>query len=113
MYGRAFPGRAQALGIHTLLTPFRAPRANAIAERVIRTIRNACLDHVLVLNERHPEGVLREYLAYYNLERPHRSLGLRPPLPAAPPRRADRRPPGRIVARPVLGGLHHDYERAA
>jgi transposase InsO family protein len=53
VYGRDFPSRARALGIRTLLTPFRAPRANAIAERVIRTLRTECPDHVLVVNERH------------------------------------------------------------
>jgi transposase InsO family protein len=113
VYGRDFRCKAQALGVHTLLTPFRAPRANAIAERVIRTVRNECLDHVLVLNERHLERVLQEYLAYYNSARPHRNLGLGPPLPAAPPSRAPNAPPGRIVACPVLGGLHHVYQRAA
>jgi transposase InsO family protein len=113
VYGRDFPTKAPALGIRTLLTPFRSPRANAIAERVIRTLRAECLDHVLVLNERHLELVLQEYLAYYNSARPHRSLGLVPPLPGPSPARAANAPPGRIVARPVLGGLHHVYQRAA
>jgi transposase InsO family protein len=113
VYGRDFPTSAQALGIHTLLAPFRGPRANAIAERVIRTLRTECLDHVLVLNERHLEAVLQEYTTYYNRARSHRSLGLMPPVPgpraACPPGTA----PGRIIARPILGGLHHVYERAA
>jgi putative transposase len=113
VYGRDFSTRAEALGIRTLLTPFRAPRANAIAERVIRTLRTECLDHLLVLNERQLEAVLREYLAYYNSARPHRSLSLRPPVPGAPAARPPGSPPGRIIARPVLGGLHHVYERAA
>jgi putative transposase len=114
VYGRDFPRRTQALGVRTLLTPFRAPRANAIAERVIRTLRAECLDHVLVLNERHVERVLGEYVAYYNTDRPHRSLGLVPPLPSAPPPlRVPNAAPGRIVARPVLGGLHHVCQRAA
>jgi transposase InsO family protein len=113
VYGRAFATQAAALGIDTLLTPFRAPRANALAERVIRTLRQDCLDHVLVLNERHLEAVLAEYVAYYNTQRPHRSLGLVPPHPSAPLVRAIGTAAGRIVARPVLGGLHHVYERAA
>ena len=75
-----FAARAKALGIQTLLTPFRAPKANAIAERVVRTLRNDCLDHVLVLNEQHLRLVLAEYVAYYNADRPHRSLALAPPL---------------------------------
>ena len=109
VYGRDFPKRAEAQGIRTVLTPFRAPRANAIAERVIRTLRTECLDHVLVLNERHLGRVLAEYVAYYNAARPHRSLGLAPPLPTA---RGPSRPTGRAVARSVLGGLHHVYTRA-
>jgi transposase InsO family protein len=113
VYGRDFPSRAQALGIRTVLTPFRAPRANALAERVIRTLRTECLDHVLVLSERHLETVLREYAASYNRARPRCSLGLVPPLPTAPPLRETGAAPRRIVARSVLGGLHHIYERAA
>jgi transposase InsO family protein len=113
VYGRDFPRRTAALGIRTLLTPFRSPRANAIAERVIRTLRAECLDHVLVLDERHLERVLQEYVAFYNTARPHRSLGLVPPVPGAPTPLAPPTAPERIVARPVLGGLHHVYERAA
>jgi transposase InsO family protein len=101
--------RAAGLGIETLLTLFRAPKANAIAERVARTLRNDCLDHVLILNERHLRAVLAEYVAYYSTDRPHRSLALEPSLPAS-------RSPvaaGAITSRPVLGGLHHVYSRAA
>jgi transposase InsO family protein len=112
-YGRAFATQAAALGIETLLTPFRAPKANAIAERAIRTLRTECLDHVLVLDERHLERVLKEYVAHYNTERPHRSLGLVPPVAGAPAPLAPLTASERIVARPVLGGLHHVYERAA
>ncbi len=107
--GGAFGARARPLGIQTLLTPFRAPKANAIAERVVRTLRNDCLDHVLTLNERHLRAVLAEYMAYYNTDRPHRSLALEPPLAAS-------RSPvtaGASRSRPVLGGLHHAYPRAA
>jgi transposase InsO family protein len=111
--GRDFLTRAQRLGIDTLLTPFRAPRANALAERVVRTVRNECLDHVLVVNERHLEGVLREDLAYSNSARPHRSLGPGPPLLRQLARPAPTGSPGRVVACAVLGGLHHAYRRAA
>ena len=76
---------------------------------MVRTLRNECLDHVLILNERHLRAVLNEYVDYYNAERPHRNLDLAPPLPTT---RA-RAPTGSICARPVLGGLHHVYERAA
>ena len=109
VYGSAFAARAKALGIRTLLTPFRAPKANAIAERVVRTLRNECLDHLLILNKQHLRIVLAEYVAYYNWDRPHRSLALEPPLlmGCSPATR------GEVRSRLVLGGLHHVYQRAA
>jgi putative transposase len=113
VYGRGFVARARGLGIETLLTPFRTPKANAIAERVIRTLRQECLDHVLILNERHLQAVLQEYAEFYNTERPHRSLALQPPLLRGPARPDPAAGPGRVVAHPVLGGLHHVYRHAA
>ena len=110
LYGRDFATKAEAVGIDTLLTPFRSPRANAVAERVIRSLRQACLDHVLVLSERHLEVVLTEDVRFYNADRPHRGLGLTPPLPTVRDPCAESGP---AVARPVLGGLHHVYSRAA
>ena len=107
VYGGDFALRARRLGIETLLTPIRAPRANAIAERVIGTLRRECLDHLLVVNERHLRSVLREFVGYYNADRPHRSLGPETPQPVARPEA------GPVRSRPVLGGLHHVYERAA
>jgi transposase InsO family protein len=112
LYGRDFAAKAGGVGIDTLLTPFRAPRANAVAEQVIRSLRQECLDHVLPLGERYLECVLSEYVRYYNTDRPHRSLGLTPPLPSV---RAPAAPSaaGPVTSRPVLGGLHHAYARAA
>ena len=92
-----------------LLSPVRAPRANRVAERVVRTLRNECLDHVLILNERHLRAVLAEDVVYYTVERPHRSLALEPSLPAS----RSPVPTGGISSRPVLGGLHYIYHRAA
>ena len=89
-------------------TPIRAPKANAIAERVIGTLRRECLDHLIIINGRHLRTVLREYEAYYNNGRPHRTLDLE--TPTGPPPRSDPLQAGRVVARPVLGGLHHEYE---
>jgi transposase InsO family protein len=109
VYGGDFVPRAKAVGIQTLLTPFRAPKANAVAERVVRTLRNECLDHALVLNERRLRTVLAEYMAYYNADRPHRSLALAPPLPMARSPAAH----GEVWSRPLLGGLHLVYRRAA
>ncbi len=66
-----------------------------------------------MFDERHLQRVLKEYVAYYNSDRPHRNLGLVPPLTGASPLRAANGPPVRVFARPVLGGLHHVYRRAA
>jgi transposase InsO family protein len=106
-YGGDFVTRARRLGIETLLTPIRAPQANAVAERVVRTFRDECLDHLIPVNERHLRSVLRAFVGYYNAERPHRGLGLETPYPAV------RSATGRVRSRAVLGGLHHVYERAA
>ena len=107
VYGRDFVSRARRLGIQTVLTPVRAPRANAIAERLLGTLRRECLDHLVIVNEAHLRAVLTEFEHYNNMERPHRTLGLETPTPAV------RGTVGPITARPVLGGLHHIYHRAA
>ena len=70
-----------AEGIQTIKSPARAPRANAICERVIGTLRRECLDRMLILGRRHLETVLAEYVEHYNSHRPHRSLGNRAPSP--------------------------------
>ena len=87
----------------------RAPWQNSFAERVIGSIRRECLDLVIVLNERHLRRVLRGYLAYYNVTRPHQSLANNSP------RRRQAQPPlcGRLLAVPEAGGFHHRYHRAA
>ena len=107
VYGGEFMPRSRRLGIETLLSPIRAPRANAIAERVIGTLRRECLDHLIVVNERHLRAILAAFVRFYNAERPHRTLRLETPVPATRPSA------GPIRSRPVLGGLHHTYERAA
>ena len=93
-----------------IIAPVRSPQANAIAERVIGTIRRECLDHAIVFNERHCRRLLREYIDFYNAARPHQSLNLQPPDRA---RRSLRLGAECAVGRPVLGGLHHVYEWAA
>jgi transposase InsO family protein len=103
--------RTGRIGIHTLLTPVRAPNANAIAERVIGTIRRECLDHVLVLNEQHLRYVLREFLDHYNHRRPHRSLNL--DAPDGHERRWKPSPSAQIRRREVLGRLVNEYDWAA
>ena len=111
--GRRAPGRscpvlpAADAGIETILTPVRAPRANAVAERLVGTLRRECLDHLIVVNERHLRTVLPEFAGFYNAARPHRTLELQTPQPASRPTH------GPIRASPILGGLHHSYERVA
>jgi len=111
-YTRSFDAVFTADGARVVLTPFRSPRANAFAERWVRTVRRECLDWTLVLSRRHLERVLREYVAHYNAKRPHRGLDLRPPdaLPNLPSRPPDL---GDLRRRDVLGGLVHEYELAA
>jgi hypothetical protein len=94
--------------IRVIKTPIRTPVANAYAERVVRTIRHECLDWLLILNQRHLEGVLRTYFEHHNRERPHRALSLLPPIPAAL-----RTATGPVRRRDRLGGLIHEYHRAA
>jgi transposase InsO family protein len=107
VYGRDFRRRARQLGIDAVPAPSRSPRATAIAERVIGTLRRECLDHLIVLDEQHLRSVLAEFVHYYNAERPHRTLGLQVPEPRPP------QTSGPIRSRTVLNGLHHTYERVA
>ncbi len=86
-----------------------APWQNPFAERLIGSIRRECLDHFIVLNERHLRRLLRSYLAYYNATRPHQSLYNNSPHP----REVQTPAGGRIVATPQVSGLHHLYQRAA
>ena len=97
------------MDIQEVLIAPRSPWQNPYAERVIGSIRRECLDHVIVLNENHLRRVLAEYVEYYNSVRPHLSLERNAPSPRAvePPER------GMVVAKPYLGGLHHQYTRAA
>jgi transposase InsO family protein len=99
-------------GVSVVKTPPRAPRANAYAERWVRTVRSECLDWVLIFNRAHLQRVLSAYLAHYNLARPHRSLDLAVPVPVAGADRA-RAAAGAIERIDVLGGLIHEYRRAA
>jgi putative transposase len=95
-------------GIDAVLTPYRAPKANAFAERWIRSLREECLDHLLIINERHLRRVLIEYITFYNQARPHQGLEQQTPLPGE-----QRSKDGSIQRRAVLGGLLHDYCRQA
>jgi putative transposase len=109
----AFDRVFAAAGIQVLKTPPRAPKANAYAERWVRTVRTECLDWVLVWNRRHLERVLDHYVRHYNTARPHRGIDHDVPVPAAepPPARIEQLP--RVERTDVLGGLIHEYRHAA
>ena len=107
VYDDDFGAKLRGIGIADIRTPYRAPLANSVAERVVRTFRKECLDHVIVLNERHLATLLAEFVHYYNHDRPHRTLEQETPVPSPPTLG------GAVVSRPILGGLHHAYARAA
>ena len=100
-------------GIEIIKTPVRAPTANAIAERFVRTARADCLDWLLVMNRRHPERVLRVVADHYNSHRPHRACNLKPPDPAARKLRVLHPPAAAVERRDQLGGLIHEYSLPA
>jgi putative transposase len=111
-YGPGFDRVAMGSGITPLRTPIRAPRANAICERLIGSLRRECLDHILFVSEAHLRRVLHEYARYFNHSRPHQGIDQHVPEPrgngvGSVDSAAE------IVALPVLGGLHHAYRRAA
>lgn len=104
----SFDAVMASMGITTVRTPFRSPRANAFAERWVRTARHDCLDHLLVFSRRHLETILDDYVEHYNQARPHRSLQLESPTPRTAPTIN-----GKVTRRDVLGGTIHEYHRAA
>ena len=104
----SFDAVLASIGIEAIKTPVRSPRANAFAERWVRTVREDCLDHLLVLSRRHLETILAQYLKHYNGARPHRGLRLLPPDP-----RSTTTVGTRVTRTDVLGGVIHEYELAA
>ena len=98
-------------GIRILCTPVRAPRANAIAERWVGTARRELLDRILIVNRRHLEAVLTEYVAHFNDHRPHRALHQAAPLNPRPPPTSP--PDPRLRRRDRIGGLLHEYAQVA
>jgi putative transposase len=99
----------QSLGVKESISfpfPYQAPNANSYAERWVRTVREECLDYLLILNEAHLQRVLGEYIGYYNVARPHQGIGQQTPIPYQ--RSKDS---GIIQSRKVLGGILNDYYR--
>ena len=105
IYGAAVRRRLRAMGILDRPIAPGSPWQNGYAERLIGTIRRECVDHLIVFGEAHLRRILREYAAYYNGARTHRSLNGDSPVHRVVQRI------GAITSRPVLGGLHHQYSR--
>jgi putative transposase len=112
-FSRAFDDVFRSEGVEIIRTPFRAPQANAFAERFVGTVRRDCLDWLLITSRKQLERVLRVYADHYNTHRPHRALGLTPPKPEPRLRLVAPNPPGQLYRRDRLGGLIYEYLRAA
>ena len=110
-FNSAFDAVFTAADIRVIKTPVRAPRANAIAERFVGTIRRELLDRILILDQRHAMAALRQYEHHYNDHRPHRTLGQAAPLRPLPQRTT--RDSNSIRRRDRLGGLLHEYQQVA
>ena len=109
IYGAQFVRRVRAMEIEQVLTAPRSPWQNPYCERVIGTLRRECLDHVIVLGEQHLRRILRRYLDYYHSSRTHLALD----KDAPEPRQRESIDGGKVVALPMVGGLHHRYTRRA
>jgi putative transposase len=111
-FGSPFSHVTASTGITILKTPFHAPKANAICERFLESVRRECLEHFLIFGEFHLHRVLREYVAYFNLDRPHQGTSQHIPVS----RRPDRHSKSNAVpiqSVPILHRLHHRYQRVA
>jgi putative transposase len=108
-YGECFQSRIEQLDITEVTTTAGAPWQNTYAERIIGSIRRECLDHLIVLNEIHLRRLLKLVFDYYHNARPHLSLDRNSPIAR------EVEPPcqGRVISQPMVGGLHHQYSRAA
>jgi hypothetical protein len=102
-----------AASIQPLKIRPQAPKANAYADRWVRTVRTECLDWILIWNRRHLERILDDYVTHYNTARPHRRIDLDVPVPPVDMTRANTDRVGRIERVDVLGGLIDEYAKAA
>src|SRR5207237_2081786 len=110
-FGSCFARVATTSAIKVLKPPYQAPRANAICERFLRSVRQECLDHLLILHERQLQRVLNAYMMYFNQVRPHQGIGQQiPEQRSSVPSAQDAG--NKVIALPVMGGLHHDYRWA-
>ncbi|MEO8905588.1 MAG: integrase core domain-containing protein [Polyangiaceae bacterium] len=110
-FGSSFDRVAAGAGMRVLKTAVRAPLMNSVCERFLGSVRRECIDHVLILGERHLLQVLREYaLDYFNDERPHQGIAQQVPMPTE---RNSYSPGATVLSMPILGGLHNRYRVAA
>jgi len=112
-FSHAFDEVFRSEGVEIIRTPFRAPKANAFAERWVGTVRRDCLDWILIVSRRQLDRVLRVYVDHYNSHRPHRALGLTPPTPERRLRLVSSHPQDHVHRRDRLGGLIREYAIAA
>jgi transposase InsO family protein len=109
VYGAAVRAKVKAMGIEEVVTAPRSPWQNPFVERMIGSIRRECLDHLIVVDERHLRRILASYFDYYHRSRTHLSLGKDSPVS----RPVENAKAGEVIALPQVGGLHHRYERLA
>ena len=108
-FGADFDRAAKGAGIRVIRTAVQAPLMNSVCERFLGSVRRDCLDHTVILGERHLEHLLKEYcFNYFNIARPHQGIEQRVPTRGALKGRTD---PAAVIAIPVLGGLHHAHPR--
>jgi transposase InsO family protein len=108
-FGPIFQKVADDTSIKLLKTPVEAPKANSICERFVGSVRREALDHLLIVSERPLSRILKAYVEYFNHSRPHQ--GIEQAIP--PPKQNDAPLDGKVISFPVMGGLHHHYERVA
>lgn len=110
-FGTGFSIVARSTRIEVLRTPYRAPRANAVCERFLGSVRRECLNHFLIVGEGQLHRLIKEYVTFFNAARPHQGIQQMIPEKFESPGEEPRK--GKIIAFPVLNGLHHDYRRVA
>ena len=111
-FGTRFEHAVKGAGIDLIHTPPYAPKANAICERFIGSVRRECLDHILILSEKYVRCVIREYCEFFNCARPHQGLDQQIPIPSNGLDLSEHTH-RKVIGVPILNGLHHDYQWAA
>jgi transposase InsO family protein len=108
-FGSSFARVASTSAIEMPRTPYHAPRTNAMCERFLRSVRQECLDHVLILREKQLQRVLNQYVVYFNQARPHQGIQQQLPEPSRSAL-SSHHAGDKVITVPILGGLHHDYQ---